>query len=160
MRNQEGTEMSSYETNIQTTATAEQLMAVLTDPAAIRDWSPVPFDLDGLHGGALETGSEARVSGNLAGLRVGFDVTVHSASSDGLSLSAEGPVAMDVSYGLRPSARGSEVTASVSLGPTKGLSARVIGKATEALLAAGALDRAAGRIARAAESVVPAPLAV
>ena len=152
--------MSNFETSIETTASAEQVMAVLTNPDAIRDWSPVPFELDGLASESLQTGSEARVSGNLAGLRVGFDVTVHSATHDGLRLSADGPVALDVTYGLRPSATGSAVSASVSLARSKGLSARLIGKATEALLAAGALERAAGRIARAAETVVPAPVAI
>ena len=149
--------MSSYETTIETTASAEQVMAVLTDPSAIRDWSPVPFELE--DGDArLEAGRQARVSGNLAGLRVGFDVDVLAADADGLRLTADGPVSLDVAYGLRPLApgAGSEVTASVSLGRSRGITARVIGKATEALLAAGALDGAAARIASAAEAASPA----
>jgi hypothetical protein len=148
--------MSSYETTIETTASTEQVLAVLTDPSAIRDWSPVPFELeDG--DTPLEAGRQARVSGNLAGLRVGFDVDVLAADSDGLRLTADGPVSLDVAYGLRPLApgAGSEVTASVSLGRSRGLTARVIGKATEALLAAGALDGAAARIASAAEAAPP-----
>jgi hypothetical protein len=152
--------MSSYETTIETTASTEQVLAVLTDPSAIRDWSPVPFELeDG--DGRLEAGRQARVSGNLAGLRVGFDVDVLAADADGLRLTADGPVSLDVAYGLRPLApgAGSEVTASVSLGRARGLTARVIGKATEALLAAGALDGAAARIANAAEAAAPAAAA-
>ena len=142
--------MSSYETTIETTASAEQVMAVLTDPSAIRDWSPIPFELE--DGDArLEAGRQARVSGSLAGLRIGFDVEV-------LSADADGPVSLDVAYGLRPLApgAGSEVSATVSLGRSRGITARVIGKATEALLAAGALEGAAARIASAAEATRPA----
>ena len=144
--------MSSYTTTIETTASSEQVLAVLTDPDAIRNWSPVSFELDGLADRALAAGSETRVSGSLAGLRVGFDVRVHTADSDGLRLSADGPVALDVSYGLRPARSGSEIEATISLARARGLTARVIGKATEALLAAGALESATSRIARAAES--------
>lgn len=145
--------MNSYTTTIETSASTDQVLAVLTDPRAIRDWSPVPFSLEGAED-ELKPGSETRVSGNLVGLRVGFDVRVHEADSTGLRLSADGPVAMDVRYGLRPARSGSEVSATVSLRRSRGITARVIGKATEALLAAGALDSAASRIARAAETAV------
>jgi Polyketide cyclase / dehydrase and lipid transport len=144
----------SYTATITTTAPPERVLAVLTDPEAIRDWSPVPFQLD--HEQALlRTGSETRVTGELAGLRVGFDVRVHAADEDGLRLSATGPVSLDVSYGLRPAAGGSEVCARVSMAGTRGIGGRLVGKATQALLAAGALERAADRIARAAEEALP-----
>jgi hypothetical protein len=143
--------VSSYTATIETRASADQVLAVLTDPQAIRSWSPVPFSLEGCLD-ELQAGTQTRVSGNLAGLRVGFDVEVHEADANGLRLSADGPVALDVRYGLRPAATGSEVSATVSLKRAGGLTARVIGKATEALLAAGALDSAATRIARAAEA--------
>jgi Polyketide cyclase / dehydrase and lipid transport len=144
----------SYSTTITTTAPPDRVLAVLTDPHAIRSWSPVPFQLDDAQA-SLSAGSETRVTGNLAGLRVGFDVLVHAADEDGLRLSATGPVALDVSYGLRPARGGSEVQASVSMGKSRGIGGRVVAKATEALLAAGALERAAGRIARAAEEARP-----
>ena len=143
--------MSSYTATIETSAPPEQVLAVLTDPDAIRDWSPVPFELEDAGDAALAAGTETRVSGSLGGVRVGFDVQVHEADADGLRLSAEGPVALDVAYCLRPLASGSEVCASVTVGKTGGLRARLIAKATEALLAGGALEGAAGRIARAAE---------
>ncbi len=146
--------MASYETSIETHASPDQVMRVLTDPAEIRSWSPVPFELNGLDGDALATGSKARVSGSLAGVSVGFDVTVHAASADGLRLTADGPVSLDVVYGLRNSGAGSELSASVSLERPRGLTARVIGKATEAMLTAGALDRATSRIATSAEGVM------
>ena len=143
--------MSSYTATIETSAPPEQVLAVLTDPDAIRDWSPVPFELEDPGARALEAGTETRVSGSLGGVRVGFDVQVHAADSEGLRLSAEGPVALDVDYGLRPLESGSEVTAQVTVCKPGGLKARLIGKATEALLAGGALEGATGRIARAAE---------
>lgn len=151
--------MSSYETTIETTASAEQVLAVLTDPSAIRSWSPVPFELEG-GAGRLEAGRDARVSGSLAGLRVGFDIHVHVADESGLRLTAEGPVSFEVFYGLAPgpSGEGSEVNATVSLNRARGITARVVGKATETLLAAGALEGAAARIASAAEAAVPAPV--
>lgn len=143
--------MSSYTAKIETSATTDQVLAVLTDPRAIRSWSPIPFTVEGAED-ALAAGTETRVSGSLAGLRVGFDVRVRAADANGLELSADGPVALDVRYGLRRAPRGSEVSATVSLKRSHGLTARLIGKATEAMLAAGALDSAAGRIARAAEA--------
>jgi hypothetical protein len=145
--------VSSYTATIETTASADQVLAVLTDPRAIRSWSPVPFDVDDSVE-QLYAGARTRVSGSVGGLRVGFDVEVHAADEEGLRLSADGPVAMDVRYGLRPADHGSEVSATVSLRNSGGFKAKLIGKATEAMLAAGALDSAASRIARAAEATV------
>ena len=137
-----------------TSASPAEVLEILTDPDAIRDWSPVPFDLDGLDDERLREGSVARVSGRLGGLSVGFDVTVHAVGDDRLELTARGPIGLDVRYDLLadPTSGGSTIEASVSVRRGGGLSGRVIAKATEALLAAGALDSAAGRIARAAET--------
>ena len=56
------------------TATAEAqpaaVLAVLTDPDACSRWAPVPFDVE--NGRPLVAGSSARVSGRLAGRRVGY----------------------------------------------------------------------------------------
>lgn len=133
-------------------ATPEQVLQVLTDPEAIRTWSPVPFQVDDLDGHRLKAGSVARVSGCLAGKRVGFDVEVHAADPCRLELTAEGPISFDVLYEFDSVAGGSEVTASVHLRNGSGLTGRILAKATGALLMSGALDAAAGRIARAAES--------
>lgn len=146
--------MASYETQIKTKASAAQVMRVLTDPAEIRSWSPLPFEVRDLDGEILATGSEARVSGSLAGLSVGFDVTVHTADEDGLRLTADGPVSFDVAYALRPSETGNELSASVNLARPRGFTSRLIGKAAEAMLSAGALEHAAGRIATSAEGVM------
>lgn len=133
-------------------ATPEQLLEVLTHPEEIRRWSPVDFDLDELASRRLAVGTRTRVTGRLAGVRVGFDVEVKAADQGGLELTADGPIGIDVRYDLAPAASGSEVRASVGLRRGSGLSGRLISQATAALLSAGALDGAARSIARAAES--------
>jgi uncharacterized protein YndB with AHSA1/START domain len=143
--------MACWTTQTTIQAAPEQVLEVLIDPEAIRAWSPVPFELDGSDG-RLAAGRTARVNGQLAGVRVGFDVEVHAAGADGLDLTAHGPVALDVHYELTPTAGGSQVTASVAMRRAKGLTGRLVASATGALLSAGALEGAAGRIARAAEA--------
>jgi hypothetical protein len=145
--------MAHFTARTTANAVPEQVLQVLTDPEAIRDWSPIPFDVDDLDGRRLKAGSLARVSGCLAGKRVGFDVEVHAADAGGLKLTADGPISIDVLYELAPAEAESEVTASIGLRDGPGLTGRILAKATGALLRAGALDAAAGRIARAAESV-------
>ena len=133
-------------------AAPDAVLGVLVDPAAMRDWAPVDFDVEHLDGARLAAGARARVSGRLAGRRVAFDVAVHEADAGAgrLRLSAAGPVAFDVAYDLAEVAGGSEVRASVSVRPGPGLTGRVVASATAALLSAGALDSAVARIARAA----------
>ena len=91
-----------------------------------------------------------RVSGSLAGKRVGFDVHVHEADAGRLALSAHGPVAFDVAYEARAARGGSDVRASVSVRSAGGLFGRVAESATAALLKAGALGVAVDRIAASA----------
>jgi hypothetical protein len=133
-------------------ATPGQVLEVLTHPEEIRRWSPVDFDSDDLDGGRLAAGTRGRVIGRLAGVSVGFDVEVHAADEARLELSAEGPVDLDVRYDLKVDEAGSELNASVSMRPSGGLTGRLVANATAALLSAGALDGAAGRIVRVAES--------
>ncbi len=158
--------MAQWTTTTQANAAPEQVLEVLTHPDSIRLWSPVDFDVEELDGNSepcragkarafgprLESGSTARVTGKLAGVRVGFDVEVHAVDEDGLELTAHGPIGIDVRYELAPAAGGSEVTASVSLRRGGGISGRLLSQATAALLSAGALDGAARSIARAAET--------
>jgi uncharacterized protein YndB with AHSA1/START domain len=144
--------MAQFTAHTTADAAPEQVLQVLTDPDAIASWSPIPFEVEDLDGLRLEAGSYARVSGSLAGKRVGFDVEVHAADEGGLELSAEGPIGIDVLYELEPVDGGSEVTASVSVRDGSGITGRLLARATGALLAAGALDAAAGRIVSAAES--------
>jgi hypothetical protein len=129
-------------------ARPEAVLDVLTDPEACAPWAPIPFDVEDLRTARLRCGSKARVSGKLAGKRVGFDVQVHEAVDGRLRLSADGPVGFDVRYDLAPAPRGSEVRASVSVRPNRGLTGRLMAEATNALLAAGALQAAISRLAR------------
>jgi polyketide cyclase/dehydrase/lipid transport protein len=130
------------------------VLAVLTDPEACTRWAPVPFDVE--DGRPLMAGSSARVSGRLAGRRVGFDVAVQKADESGLALSASGPVSFDVAYRIAPSdaspqgesSPGSQVEASISVRPSRGLAGRLLAEATSALLGAGALENALARLTR------------
>jgi hypothetical protein len=126
------------------------VLDLLTDTESCREWSPVPFDLEGAAGARLAAGSRMRVSGQLVGRRVGFDVEVHEAGDGRLALSAHGPVAFDVAYEARPKDGGAEVSASVSVRSAGGLFGRLAEQATAALLQAGALGLAVDRIARSA----------
>jgi hypothetical protein len=120
---------------------------LLTEPAAIARWTPVPFELIDLDTDRLEAGSRARVRGGLAGRTLEFDVEVIAADDERLALVATGPISIDVEYALRPAAGGSDLRASVSVRGS-GLIGRVLAQAADALLAAGALDRAVTRIGR------------
>ena len=131
-------------------ADPEVVLEVLTDPDACRRWSPVPFDVDAAGADRLAAGTRMRVSGQLVGRTVGFDVEVHEAGDGRLALSAHGPVAFDVAYEARPARGGSEVCASVSVRSGGGLLGRVAEQATAALLHAGALGVAVDRIAASA----------
>jgi hypothetical protein len=145
--------VSEWTSTARANATADQLLEVLTHPEEIRRWSPVEFELDELDGRRLASGTRGRVTGKLAGVRVGFDVEVHAVDQARLELSAQGPVALDVRYELAVDDAGAELRASVSLRRSGGLTGRLVANATAALLSAGALDGATGRIARVAESL-------
>jgi hypothetical protein len=129
----------------------EDVLAVLTDPQAVGRWAPVDFEVEGLDGSRLETGSRARVVGRLVGQRMGFDVDVTQVGPEGLVLTASGPIAIDVAYELEPAGAGSRVVASIGVRAGRGLTGRLVAHATDALLAGGALTHAVSRIAREAE---------
>lgn len=139
--------MSTWTATTVVDARPEEILAILTDPRAAARWSPVPFEVEDLEGDRLAPGEHARLTGSLAGVRVGFDLEVHEAEGERLSLSAHGPIGMDVLYELSPEGDGAEVHASVTVHPGRGISGRVLAKATGALLSAGALRTAVARIA-------------
>jgi Polyketide cyclase / dehydrase and lipid transport len=144
--------MSQWTATARANATPDQVLEVLTHPDEIRRWSPVDFDSDDLDGRRLAAGTRGRVVGRLAGVSVGFDVEIHTVDDARLELSAEGPVGLDVRYDLRGDDSGAQLNASVSMRRSDGLAGRLVANATAALLSAGALEGAAGRIARVAES--------
>jgi hypothetical protein len=124
-----------------------EVLEFLTEPDAIARWSPVPFEVLTLEGSRLESGSRARVAGRLAGRSMEFDVAVLSASDERLELTADGPISLEVEYVLRAAGNGSEIDASVTVAG-RGLLGRALAKATEALLATGALRLSLERIGR------------
>jgi hypothetical protein len=144
--------MSEWTAKARAKATPCQVLQVLTLPEEIRRWSPVDFDLDDLDGSRLAAGARGRVTGRLAGVKVGFDVEIHAADEAILELSADGPVGLDVRYELTKDETGAELIASVSMRRGGGLAGRLVANATAALLSAGALEGAAARIAQVAES--------
>src|SRR4051794_40449512 len=135
--------MSEWTATAKANTTPCQVLEVLTHPAKIRGWSPVDFDLEELDGRRLAAGSRGRVTGRVAGVRVGFDVEVHYADEARLELSADGPIGFDVRYDLRADDDGAEFDARISLRPTRGLTGKLVANAASALLSAGALDGAA-----------------
>jgi Polyketide cyclase / dehydrase and lipid transport len=147
--------MRTWTTQTTVAGLPDEVLALLTEPEAIARWTPVPFELLDLDTDRLQTGSRARVLGRLAGRTLEFDVEVLAADEERLALVATGPISIDVEYVLRPAASGSEVRASVSVRGS-GLIGRVLARATDALLAAGALNTAVGRIGRELEPALAA----
>ena len=113
----------------------------------------MPIEVIYLDTDRLETGSRARIRGRLAGQTLEFDVEVEAAEDERRALVATGPVSIDVEYALRPIAEGSDLRATVTVRGS-GLTGRVLAQATDAILAAGALDLAVSRIRR---QLNPAP---
>jgi hypothetical protein len=129
-------------------------MDVLTRPCSIASWAPVPFEVEGLDGDRLATGSYARVAGTLAGQTIEFDVMVHKASEDQLRLTAWGPfVELAVAYDIDSEEDRALVNASIDV-KGKGVLGRFVAKAVDGMLAAGALSAALSQLAAAAETPV------
>src|SRR3954451_24922485 len=140
--------MRTWTAQALTDARPEDVLVALTDPDAVARWSPVPFDVEDDEIRRLRAGTRTRVSGRLAGVRVGFDVEVDRADERHLRLTASGPVSMDVEYDVEPAGAATEVRASVSVRPGRGLMSSVMAEATAGLLRAGALNSALDRLAR------------
>jgi hypothetical protein len=139
-------DMCLWQYNTTVPGSPADVLELLTEPGAIARWTPVPFEVVGLEGTRLQSGSRARVAGRLAGRSVEFDVDVLRASDEQLALVAEGPISIDVQYKLRPAGAQSEIEACVSV-EGQGFFGRVLAKATETLLAAGALRMSIDRLA-------------
>ena len=135
-----------------TTATPDQVLEVLTHPDEIRRWSPIDFDVDDLDSGAPgarlpRTRDRQGGRGERRLRRRGPRRRRPGCSSCPPTVRSESTSATSSS----PPTTGSEVCASVSLRRGGGITGRLVAKATAALLSAGVLEGAAGRIARAAE---------
>jgi hypothetical protein len=140
--------MRTWTATTTTEARPQDILAALTDPDAVARWSPVAFDVEDDDPRRLCAGTRTRVTGRLAGVRVGFDIEVLRADDRQLILSATGPVSMDVNYDVAQAGDATEVRASVSLRPGRGLRSTLLAEATAGLLGAGALTAAVDRLAR------------
>jgi hypothetical protein len=147
--------VSTWTTHTTCNGTPDDVLDLLTEPGAIARWSPVPFKLVDLDQDRLSAGDRVRVRGELAGRGVEFLVDVAKAENGHLSLTATGPIRIDVEYRAVGDARGSSLRARIGVAGS-GLFGRVLAGATDALLAAGALRMAVDRIA---EELEPAVLA-
>lgn len=139
-------ERDIWTANAHLRADAETVLDALTDPALIALWAPVSFEVAGLAGGRLQSGSRARVTGSIAGVRAAFDIEVSSADTERLELTAAGPVSLDVAYAFSEHDGGVSVEAAVEVRPGCGLAAQVLRPAVGALLSAGALGSALRRL--------------
>jgi hypothetical protein len=144
-------EMSTWMHECSCHGTPQDVLTLLTEAESIARWSPVPFELVDLRSGRLRAGERVRVRGALGGRSVEFVVDVADARDGRLSLTASGPIDIDVEYVARPSGAGSKLSASIGVAG-RGLRGRLLAAATEALLAAGALRASMTRIARELES--------
>jgi len=146
--------MATWETTTTVMGEPEDVLEVLTDPCAARRWSPIGFELEQIEGDRLRSGTQAVLTGKLAGRSVKFEVHVIKASDGQLELRATGPVEMDVSYDAVTLGEVTEVTASVAVRSAGGLLGRLLSSATDALLAGGALNLAVQSVAREVEQSV------
>jgi hypothetical protein len=137
----------------------ERVLDVLTDPDACRRWAPVDFEVEG-HAARLQAGVQTRVAGRMAGREIGFDVRILESDVRRLVLHATGPVHIEARYDAVPEGPRTRLCASIAVRNAGGLIGRVLSGATDALLAAGALDKAMARIAGEVETAAaPAALA-
>jgi hypothetical protein len=138
--------MGTWIAHAQTPGLPDEVMGMLTCPDAIARWAPIPFELVDFDQDRLHSGDTVRVGGMLAGRSLEFEIEVVEADDGRLALAANGPIHIDVEYVTRAVDRGSEVRARVEVSGG-GVMGRVLARATDALLAAGALNSAIGRIA-------------
>jgi hypothetical protein len=139
--------MKTWTTERWVAGAPEHVLELLTEPEAIACWAPIPFELLDLDSERLRPGTRARVSGALAGRRLEFDVEIHEADEERLSLIANGLVSIGAEYLLAPADGGSDVRASVSISG-RGLLGGTLARAFEAVLASGALRASVARIGR------------
>ena len=146
----------------QTTAPAppEDVLDVLTDPAALARWSPVAFDIEEIDSERLQAGTHARVAGSLAGREIRFDVAVMEAEPERLLLQACGPVGLDVEYTIAPAPQGSAIDAAITVRGRRGITKTIFAHAVQGLLAVGGLEVALHRLVREAERQEPRSTAV
>jgi uncharacterized protein YndB with AHSA1/START domain len=143
--------MSTWRAQTTVPAPPEEVLEVLTHPAALARWSPVGFEIEELNTTRLRSGTRARVAGRLAGRQVKFDVDVMQADPERLLLHACGPVGLDVEYTIAPAPHGSAIDAAITVRGKHGITKTVIARGLHLLLAVGGLEMALARLVREVE---------
>lgn len=144
--------MGNWTSRTTFTGDPERVLELLTDPEEAQGWSPIEFIHEDAEARRLHTGDVTHIAGQLAGRRMSFDVEIFKASDGRLRLRATGPVEIEVEYGVVARDDGSgELTAWIAVSSSGGLIGRLVASATDAVLAAGALDATVRKIAAAAE---------
>lgn len=144
--------MGQFESTTSFDGDPQKILDLLTDPEAVRSWSPIAFEVEDLEGDRLRTGTFAHIAGRLGGRRMSFDIEVHKASDGQFILRAEGPVKIQVHYGIEPAEDGEgSITAYIEVASGGGIIGRLAASATDAVLAAGALEQTVKKIAAAAK---------
>jgi Polyketide cyclase / dehydrase and lipid transport len=133
----------------------DDVLTLLTELDAISRWAPIAFDVVDWEGERLAAGEHVRVRGRLAGQSLEFEVDVAEADDGRLVLTAIGPIRLDVEYYALALDSGSVVRASIDVSG-RGFTGRVLARATDALLASGALRAAVDRLARELEPALAA----
>jgi carbon monoxide dehydrogenase subunit G len=146
--------MATWKTRTCIETCPKRVLELLTDPDACERWAPVPFELEDLEDPRLAAGTRVRLAGRIAGKTVAFDVQIEEADDRRLALRATGPFEIAARYEAVPRGKRTELRAAVSVEGGGGLAGRLMSRAADALLAAGALDSTMSRIAREAESRV------
>ena len=151
--------MSTWTTQTTVDCDPAEVLAVLTEPDACLRWSPVAFRIEALDGDRLQSGTTARIAGGLAGLSVAFDIGIEHAGDRRLTLTARGPMTVDVEYEVYSAPEGVELWATVTVHRARSISGRLVTAAIEALLRGGALNlalrRIAGEVDRRAAELIP-----
>ena len=137
--------MRTWTTQTTVTGLPDEVLALLTEPDAIARWAPVAFDVVDFGGERLTAGDRVWVEAQLGGRSLAFEVDVTEAANGHLVLTATGPIRLDVEYHAVARGACSDVHATVTVSGS-GLLGRLLARATDALLAAGALHTAIERI--------------
>lgn len=132
-----------------------RVLAVLSDPEAVRRWFPLPCafeeDVD-----RLRAGEVYKTSGRLAGRSLRAELSVLEADESHIAVRLSGPVIFDLTALLTPAGAGTDAEIRAWVHSGGGLSGKLLTSAASALLLAGALTHTVAAIRAEAETGIVA----
>jgi len=138
--------MRTFTAHTTAASAPHEVLDRLTDPVAIARGAPVPFEVLELDAQRLNPGANVRVRGQLPGQGPSSPGMCWRSQTSDSGSSRKVPSRLKSPTTCAPAIRGRRINASISvLG--HGLLGRLLAKATEALLAAGALRSSLNRLA-------------